>query len=537
MEGLFRRGGVLWARLVVPLRLRAAAGRREFVKSTGAHDLAVGKLVASVLMAGWRRQLFELERGRVDDKKILRLVDGAPELMAVGGHVSLARAAILSGIDEIALVRAAAAGHLNLHCRLDRTSGRGFFVNIADLEFDDPEVGRAGGFVMPSTRSHSVAITNLSGQVLRVAESNEIASAILAESLDVVELIALEAPGKAGTWFCSETSLRVAVGALEVTAAAVEEFRVVAARMVQPERLERARSAWTAAPGVEGAMAGKWAQKHFSEALDAYCDDADGLPGDLRSDHEVRQRRGQMKVFTEFMGDLQLCHIDGDKLRAYRNGPLKTIPGSVNKLPGAIQRESMKATIEALREDGREWPLLSDAMQQERMAHLGAFFGWLERKGYLTPSPAAGLRGETGISKAERLDRERGEPDDEAKRDFTDEQLRSIFEQLHFQVGHGRHVKKPAYWQPFEYWLPLLGLYGGIRIKEGAQLHLSDVKHVGGVWVMHINESTPDKSVKNSLSVRYVPIHPEPPMATPNCSTYGRSNCSRQDGRIMTMWV
>ena len=27
------------------------------------------------------------------------------------------------------------------------------------------------------------------------------------------------------------------------------------------------------------------------------------------------------------------------------------------------------------------------------------------------------------------------------------------------------------------------------------------------------------------------------PMATPNCSTYGRSNCSRQDGRIMTMWV
>ncbi len=26
-----------------------------------------------------------------------------------------------------------------------------------------------------------------------------------------------------------------------------------------------------------------------------------------------------------------------------------------------------------------------------------------------------------------------------------------------------------------------------------------------------------------------------PPMATPNCSTYGRSNCSRQDGRIMTI--
>jgi hypothetical protein len=26
-----------------------------------------------------------------------------------------------------------------------------------------------------------------------------------------------------------------------------------------------------------------------------------------------------------------------------------------------------------------------------------------------------------------------------------------------------------------------------------------------------------------------------PPMATPNCSTYGRSNCSRQDGRVGTI--
>ncbi len=25
------------------------------------------------------------------------------------------------------------------------------------------------------------------------------------------------------------------------------------------------------------------------------------------------------------------------------------------------------------------------------------------------------------------------------------------------------------------------------------------------------------------------------PMATPNCSTYGRSNCSRQDGRMVTI--
>ena len=32
MDGLFRRGGMWWARLVVPARLRDLAGRREFVQ-------------------------------------------------------------------------------------------------------------------------------------------------------------------------------------------------------------------------------------------------------------------------------------------------------------------------------------------------------------------------------------------------------------------------------------------------------------------------------------------------------------------------
>jgi hypothetical protein len=38
MDCLFRRGGTWWTRLVVPVRLRQAAGRREFTKSTGVHD-------------------------------------------------------------------------------------------------------------------------------------------------------------------------------------------------------------------------------------------------------------------------------------------------------------------------------------------------------------------------------------------------------------------------------------------------------------------------------------------------------------------
>jgi type IV secretion system protein VirB1 len=42
-----------------------------------------------------------------------------------------------------------------------------------------------------------------------------------------------------------------------------------------------------------------------------------------------------------------------------------------------------------------------------------------------------------------------------------------------------------------------------------------------------------DRSVRRPARDDGVPLRA--PMATPNCSTYGRSNCSRQDGRMVTI--
>jgi len=506
VEGFFRRGGTWWARLVVPARLRVAAGRREYVKSTGTHDLAVGKVVASGLLAEWRRQLFNLERGRVNDEAILRLVDGSPSLNSPG-FLTLERAAHLTGLDVNELLREIEVGHLSLWCRLPRNAASGYVVNLALYPFN---ANSEGGLDVPNEPPRDASIVECPAPVLRLyGGGRDVAEAILADSLSEVDLTMLEWGRQALTFVPFHTP-RLSVGAMEVPSAEVEALRRRRAAQVSPGRLERARGALMAPRGVEGAASGKWAQKRFLEALAAYCDDADGLRGVLRSEHEVRQRRGQMSMFAEFMGDLRLCEIDGDALRTYRDGPLKSIPGSVNKLPKSIHRDTMKATIEALREDGREWPLLSDSMRHERMAHLTNFFGWLERKEYLKPNPSAGLRGETGMTKAERLDREREEHDEEEGRDpFTHDQLQAIFGQRHFQVGHGRHVKKPATWYSFEFWLPVLGLYGGMRIKEAAQLHLTDVRRVDGEWFIDINARTADKSLKNKQSARLLPVHPE----------------------------
>jgi integrase len=171
----------------------------------------------------------------------------------------------------------------------------------------------------------------------------------------------------------------------------------------------------------------------------------------------------------------------------------------------------MKSTIEALASDGRAWPLLSADMRHERMQWLMRLFGWLSIKGYLTPDPSVALRGETGLTKAETIAAKRIDEDDdeEGREPFTVEQIRAIFSQQHYQTGDGKHVRKPRYWYGFEYWLPLLGLYAGLRIKEASQLHLADVRAIDEVWRLDINRRTPDKSLKNDQSVRLVPVHPE----------------------------
>ena len=103
MDGLFRRGGFWWARLVVPLRLRGRAGRREFSQSTGTHEHVVGKLVAATLLSGWRRQLYEWERGSLDNEKLLQLVEGR-HAIGLTRHISYKDAATACGMDRSVLV-------------------------------------------------------------------------------------------------------------------------------------------------------------------------------------------------------------------------------------------------------------------------------------------------------------------------------------------------------------------------------------------------------------------------------------------------
>ena len=96
---------------------------------------------------------------------------------------------------------------------------------------------------------------------------------------------------------------------------------------------------------------------------------------------------------------------------------------------------------------------------------------------------------------------------------FTGKDLKTLFESPEYSSGFEHS------WQ---YWIPMIGLYTGARINEISQLNVSDIVVQDSIRCFSINdlpdedetdgefaEGDPQKTVKSSASVRFIPIHPE----------------------------
>lgn len=505
---LARRGGVWWARLGVPKRLRDAIGRREFIQSCRTPDLQVAKLVAAVLIAEWRRSLMRLECHTMNSN-VSKLLAPAPEL-SIGATISLAEAERF-GVDRAQLLRIVSGEKVPLYYRVAGLEGH--IVDVDELD-EDPATG--GRDVPPAKRMPRGALESTQSGALQLTDSSAIANLILVGAPSTVELVAFVVSNKPEKWFIPNITVLASVEALEVSSKAIELIRsYMAARIPEADRQRL-----TAIPQIEiinKLAQGKRADVLFSAAVEVYCSDPTGLPNVLESSSEQRRRKNSMLYFAEYVGDLPLGEITSDLLRQFRDGPLRTFPANSNHLPKTLARATMKETIQAIKDAGRDWPLMSQESQAERMSYLFSFFGWLQKKEWLVHNPAASLKGESGLSKADRRTasqkaRSTSHDDDEdGRQPFTPEELKSIFAQPQYKTGDGRHITKGNQnWAPFEYWLPLLGLFAGCRIGEVSQLHLADVREIDGVWVLDINDFTKDKRVKTKeTSIRRIPLHPK----------------------------
>jgi integrase len=131
-------------------------------------------------------------------------------------------------------------------------------------------------------------------------------------------------------------------------------------------------------------------------------------------------------------------------------------------------------------------------------------FNWAMKEQFIDRNPAVGLKVPDPV-----LRREKRLP-------FSMTQLAAIFAAPLYvgcqDDGHG--YAKPGDQKPktARFWIPLIGLFCGLRLNEVCQLDTADIKEIEGVACFWITASTEadqtDKRLKTRSSERLVPIHP-----------------------------
>lgn len=506
MDHLHRRpSGIYVARLTIPARLRPILGFREFVASTGTRSRSMAKLVACELLAGWRRQLWEVDRLQLPAESmnydsILKLVDGSPFLRS-GSYLPIAQAAAAMGVGVEDLLRQAGDGHLALYCRLFRKLG--YTVPFSSFEPDDPELGTV---LVPTQANRPPESRERYGTgIFRVPadESGAVASLLLSgQGVDIVAFEVLDGED-AGLAFVPDGTQFMEVGQVELSCVELETRRRHMAAAISPAALAAARAAHDAAlaRAPESTLAQR-AKTPLSKVLDAFC--SSHLPQVLASPKEIERIRVGIALLIEFEGDLPIGEVDAERLRHFRDEHLSRMPANENRVRAKLGTQSMSESVQAIADT--DWPRMSAGERDLRMNWIARMFRWAHEQKWIQDDPCTGLRRESVLTKAERTRTQTQRPSRES---FTDDEINRIFGAEWFRTGQGEKTKAGTYrtFQPFHYWLPLLGLCTGGRINELAQLHLDDVGQDGDVWFIDINRSTPDKSLKNEWSERKVPLH------------------------------
>lgn len=458
MDGLFRRGGVWYARLVIPRHLRSVLLKTEFVASTGVREPAVARVVAAELLAGWRRRLLDLSRMAAGYMDIEQIAAGHPALLR-GGYLSLSEASRVSGIDEPYLLGQAAEGGLALYFRAGGLAG-----HLCGIEEFDREIAAEGVTLLvplPGQMSELAIPTKYAG-VLRLRDSSQ--SALRLAGGGSQDYVLFDVPGIPEQFFAPERPVVLSKRDLEVSATEVDRLRSVWASTVTTAQIDLAR----ATKVTPSAQSNAKSRSRVSEAVNAYMT----VRSRGCSEEQGRRIRGALDLFVELEGDPLLCEVDNDRLEAFRDKRLVTVPADENKIRLRRGTRTVSESILAVR--GTVWPVISAREQVKRLNWISGMFRWLKEKRWIDHDPSLALVKEGAAA----ADAAKAKQRDQDARDlFTRDELGKIFSSgSWFSTGRGELTAAGTYreFSPHYYWLPLMGLFTGGRINELSQMYLRD---------------------------------------------------------------
>jgi integrase len=216
----------------------------------------------------------------------------------------------------------------------------------------------------------------------------------------------------------------------------------------------------------------------LSVAAEYYLEEIDGE----LSPSTVKRSRFVLRILKDLIGDRLVHTIDTDDMRVFVK-TLKSWPSHA-ATKKSFSGLTPKKLVERAMEQGHK--VISTTTCQQRIDLLRAFFRWCKAKSYLFHDLLVGARRfattATPVVK---------------KKPFADNELRSIFD----------HAKLSALTEPHKFWVPLLGLFQGMRVNEAAQLYVDDIS-VDRIPTITISGEREGQNIKTRSSNRLIPIHP-----------------------------
>ena len=125
------------------------------------------------------------------------------------------------------------------------------------------------------------------------------------------------------------------------------------------------------------------------------------------------------------------------------------------------------------------------------IVHVVAVFNWAVSEGWLSSHPFHKLKIKDTVDDADRRD------------PFTADQLGTLFRAAPWDRPWQQRDEHPG-----RYWVPLLCLYHGFRLKEAVGLTAEDVGEADGIPVIKLQPNEA-RSLKNAAARSTMPIHPE----------------------------
>lgn len=221
-----------------------------------------------------------------------------------------------------------------------------------------------------------------------------------------------------------------------------------------------------------------------SKLLLAYMDDC--VERERWTERSRAENEGDFGLFLRIVGDRGIKTLNREAFMELRR-ILKKWPANASKKPQYRGR-----TVKEVLAMGTDRPISASTVNKI-LGAVHAFMKWAVQNNYAEKNFAEGL---TVSTKNVREDKKR--------EIYTLEDLQRLFRSPVYTEKQPSRLTKQ---HPERYWLPLVGLYSGMRLGEGAQLYASDIVEVDGVPCFDINDAE-EKQLKNAASRRTVPVHP-----------------------------